>query len=222
VTIRFCASFEGSDLLRPGATKNMAVRRILTYPDTVLRERCEHVTNIDGKIQQLIDDMAETMYHAPGVGLASNQVGEPLSIIVFDTSARDEPNDLIVMINPEIIEADGAIVNEEGCLSVIDYRAEVKRAERVTVRGLDREGNPITIRKEGLPAIVLQHEIDHLNGILFIDHISRLKRELYKRRLKKLLKQGNPFYRDFRRTPQGKKETAIIPPAPARRCRLLA
>lgn len=168
----------------------MTVRRILTYPDTVLRERAEPVTNIDGKVQQLIDDMADTMYHAPSaVGLASNQVGEPCRIIMFDMSAKDEPNELVVLINPEIIEADGVIVNEEGCLSVIDYRTDVKRTECVTVKAIDREGNPITLKKEGLGAIVLQHEIDHLNGTLFIDHISKLKRELYKRRLKKLLKE---------------------------------
>jgi peptide deformylase len=167
----------------------MAVRKILTYPDTVLRERAEPVTNIDGKCQQLIDDMADTMYHAPGIGLASNQVGEPYRIIIFDTLFKDQLNDAVVVINPEIIEAEGEVVNEEACLSVIDYSAEVKRAERVTVQGLDREGNPITLEKEGLAAIVLQHEIDHLNGILFIDHITKLKRELYKRRLKKLLKE---------------------------------
>ena len=106
---------------------------------------------------------------------------------MFDISAKDAPNDLIVLLNPEIIEADGLIVNEEGCLSIIDYRADVKRSERVTVKGIDREGNPITLQKEGLAAIVLQHEIDHLNGTLFIDHISKLRRELYKRRLKKKL-----------------------------------
>ena len=168
----------------------MSLRRILTYPDTVLRERSEPVTDIDGKIQQLIDDMADTMYHTNcAIGLASNQVGEPCRIIMFDTSAKDEPNELMVLINPEIIEADGVIVNEEGCLSVIEYRADVKRAERVTVKAIDREENQITIKKEGLGAIVLQHEIDHLNGTLFIDHISKLKRELYKRRLKKLLKE---------------------------------
>jgi peptide deformylase len=167
----------------------MAVRRILTYPDTVLRERAEAVTNIDGKTQELIDDMIETMYQAPGVGLASNQVGEPCRIILWDTSAKDEPNDLVVLINPEIVETDGLVVYEEGCLSIIDYAADVKRAERITVKGLDREGNPVLLKKEGLPAIVLQHEIDHLDGRLFIDRISTLKRELYKRRLKKLLKQ---------------------------------
>jgi peptide deformylase len=149
----------------------MAVRRILTYPDTVLRERAEAVTNIDGKTQKLIDDMIQTMYQAPGVGLASNQVGEPCRIISCDTSAKDEPNDLVVLINPEIVETDGL------------------RAECITVKGLDREGNPVLLKKEGLPAIVLQHEIDHLDGMLFIDRISTLKRELYKRRLKKLLKQ---------------------------------
>lgn len=170
----------------------MAIRRILTYPDTVLREPAEPVTNIDGKIQQLIDDMADTMYNAPGIGLTSNQVGELFRVIIFDTSPKDEPNDLTVLINPEIVEADGVIVDEEGCLSVIDYRADVKRAKCVTVKGIDREGNPITLKKEGLTAIVLQHEVDHLNGILFIDRISKLKRELYKRRLKKLLKQGEP------------------------------
>jgi peptide deformylase len=166
----------------------MAVKRIVTYPDTVLRERAEPVTDIDGKIQQLIDDMADTMYHAQNaIGLASNQVGEPCRIIMFDISAKDAPNDLVVLLNPEIIEADGLIVNEEGCLSVIDYRADVKRSERVAVKGIDREGNAITLKKEGLAAIVLQHEIDHLNGTLFIDHISKLRRELYKRRLKKKL-----------------------------------
>jgi len=133
--------------------------------------------------------MAETMYHAPGIGLASNQVGEPCRIIIYDTSPRDEPNDLVVIINPEIIEAEGVIVDEEGCLSVIDCRADVKRAERVTMQGVDREGNPVTLKAEGLSAVVLQHEIDHLNGILFIDRISKLKRELYKRKLKKRLKQ---------------------------------
>jgi peptide deformylase len=167
----------------------MAIRRILTYPDSVLREPAESVTNMDGKFQQLIDDMADTMYQAPGIGLAGNQVGEPYRIITFDTSTRDDPEGLVALINPEIVEADGVIVYEEGCLSVIDYCVEVERAERVTVRGLDREGNPITLKKEGLPAIVLQHEIDHLNGILLIDHVTKLKRELYKRRLKKLLKE---------------------------------
>ncbi len=176
------------DILQ-GDSLKMAVRTILTYPDTILRQRAEPVTNIDGKLQELIDGMAETMYDAPGVGLAGNQVGEPCRIIVYDTSGLDLQDDLVVVINPEIIEAEGEVLNEEACLSVIDYCADVKRAEKVTVQGLDREGNPITLEKEGLAAIVLQHEIDHLNGVLFIDHITKLKRELYKRKLKKLLKE---------------------------------
>ena len=111
---------------------------------------------------------------------------------MFDISAKNEPNKLCVMINPEIVEASGSVIYEEGCLSVVDYCAEVKRAERIRVKGLDREGNPIVLEEEGLPAIVLQHEIDHLNGTLFIDHISKLKRELYKRKLKKQLKEKKP------------------------------
>jgi len=171
----------------------MALRRIFTYPESVLREQAEPVMNIDGRLQELIDDMAETMYYAPGIGLAGNQVGEPYRIIVFDTSAKNEPNNFCVMINPEIVEASGVVMYEEGCLSVVDYCAEVKRAERIKVQGLDREGNPVVLEEEGLLAIVLQHEIDHLNGTLFIDHISKLKRELYKRRLKKQIKEKEPL-----------------------------
>ncbi|MBW2107405.1 MAG: peptide deformylase [Deltaproteobacteria bacterium] len=170
----------------------MAVRKILTYPDEVLRKPAEPVADIDGRLQQLINDMADTMYHAPGIGLAGNQVGAPCRVIIFDVSAKDEPRDLCVVINPEIIESGGEVASEEGCLSVVDYSAEIKRAQFVTVKGFDREGNPVLLKKEGLPAIVLQHEIDHLNGKLFIDHISRLKRELYKRRLRKKLKEKRP------------------------------
>lgn len=167
----------------------MTVKKIFTFPHDVLREKAEPVTNVDGKLQELIDDMAETMYCAPGIGLAGNQVGQLCRVIVFDTSGEDGPNKLSVVLNPEIVETDGQIVHQEGCLSVTDYFADVKRAEKVVVKGLDREGNPIEMVEEGLPAIVLQHEIDHLNGRLFIDHISKLKRELYKRKLKKALKE---------------------------------
>ncbi len=167
----------------------MALKEILIYPDPVLREPAEPISNIDGKVQKLIDDMTDTMYYAPGIGLASNQVGEPYRIFIFDISPKDKPKELFVVINPEIVASDGLVVGEEGCLSVVNYSAEVKRAERITVQGLDREGNPITLKKEGLAAIVLQHEIDHLNGTLFIDHLSKLKRELYKRRLSKVLKE---------------------------------
>lgn len=167
----------------------MARRPVITYPDPVLRSPAEPVSNIDGKLQSLIDDMAETMYSAPGIGLASNQVGEPCRLFIFDISPKDQPRKLVVVINPKIVEREGSVTSEEGCLSVVDYSAEVKRAQCITVEGLDREGNPITIREEGLGAVVLQHEIDHLDGTLFIDHLSRLKRELYKRRLRRALQQ---------------------------------
>jgi peptide deformylase len=137
-------------------------------------------------LQQLVDDMAETMYVAPGIGLAANQVGELQRLIVFDVSQKEgRPRNLQVVINPSIVEQEGEIVYEEGCLSVADFSAEVRRHARVLVNGLDREGKPIEIMGEGLLAIVLQHEIDHLNGVLFIDHISRLKRGLYLNRLRK-------------------------------------
>jgi peptide deformylase len=137
-------------------------------------------------LQLLIDDMAETMYAAPGLGLAANQVGVLQRLIVFDVSHKEgRPRQLQVVLNPCIAAGEGEIVHEEGCLSVTDFSAEVRRHARVLVKGLDREGNPIEITGEGLMAVVLQHEIDHLNGILFIDHISRLKRGLFLRRLKK-------------------------------------
>jgi len=163
--------------------------KIYTYPDSVLRATAEPVENIDGDIQKLIDGMGETMYGAPGIGLAANQVGEKIRILVYDLSPRDQGRNLCVLINPEIVLAEGDIVHEESCLSVIDFAAEVKRNARVKVRGVDRDGNPVDIEAEDLLAICLQHEIDHLNGYLFIDRISNLKRALYKKRLKKILKK---------------------------------
>ena len=163
---------------------------ILTYPNQFLQQPTQPVENIDGKIQKFIDDMAVTMYAAPGVGLASIQVGFDKSVLVYDISPPEEGRSLQVLINPRIISSRGEVLSEnEGCLSVPDYRADVKRATEIVVEGLDREGNVITIEAEGFPAIVLQHEIDHLNGILFIDHLSALKRELYKRRMLKQLKR---------------------------------
>jgi peptide deformylase len=163
--------------------------RIYTYPEEVLRKKAQAVENIDGDLQRLIDDMALTMYEAPGVGLAANQVGETRCIIVYDVSPKEEGRNLNVLINPEIVCTEGEIVQEEACLSVIDYAAEVKRCERIQVRGVDRDGEPVDLEADGLLAVCLQHEIDHLNGVLFIDHISSLKRTLYKKKLKKLLKQ---------------------------------
>ena len=163
---------------------------ILTYPNQFLMQPTKPVENIDGMIQKFIDDMAATLYAAPGVGLAAIQVGCDKSILVYDISPPEDGRSLQVLINPRIISSRGEVLSEnEGCLSVPDYRADVKRATEIVVEGLDREGNVITIEAEGFPAIVLQHEIDHLNGTLFIDHLSALKRELYKRRVLKQLKR---------------------------------
>ncbi len=164
----------------------MAILPINKLPDPVLRQTAREITEINGKLQRLIDDMAETMYAAPGLGLAGNQVGVLKRLIVFDVSHKEgRPRKLQVVLNPCVAAGEGEIVHEEGCLSVADFAAEVRRHARVLVKGLDREGKPIEITGEGLLAVVLQHEIDNLNGILFIDHISRLKRGLYLRRLKK-------------------------------------
>lgn len=164
----------------------MAVLPICKLPDQVLRREAKEITDINGKVQQFIDDMAETMYAAPGLGLAANQVGELQRLIVFDLSHKEgRSRKLQVVLNPCIVAAEGELTHEEGCLSVADFSAEVRRHAKVLVKGLDREGKPIEITGEGLLAVVLQHEIDHLNGVLFIDHISRLKRGLYLRRLKK-------------------------------------
>ncbi len=163
--------------------------KIITYPDPVLRTNAGPVENIDGDTQKLIDNMAETMYLAPGIGLAAVQVGVPLRLIVFDVPQDSSTRNLNVLINPQIVSSEGSVTYEEACLSVIDYSAEVTRSARIFVKGLDRDGNPMSIEAEGLEAVCLQHEIDHLNGVLYIDHISSLKRSLYKKRLKKILKK---------------------------------
>jgi peptide deformylase len=164
----------------------MAVLPILKLPDPVLREKAAKITEINGDLQRLIDDMAETMYAAPGLGLAANQVGVLKRLIVFDVSHKDGgPRDLQVLLNPCITAAEGVASREEGCLSVADFAAEVRRHAKVTVKGMDRQGRAVELVGDGLMAVVVQHEIDHLDGILFIDHISRLKRSLYLRRLKR-------------------------------------
>lgn len=168
----------------------MSILEVLTYPDRFLGRPTKPVENIDGKLQKIIDNMAETMYNAPGAGLAAIQVGFDKSIIVFDTLPGETEKSLHVLLNPEILERDGEIISEnEGCLSVPDFKSDVKRSSIVLVEGIDREGNPVKIEVEGYLSIVLQHEIDHLNGILFINRISSLKRELYKRRIKKKLRE---------------------------------
>jgi len=168
----------------------MTILTVLTYPDNFLSQPAKPVENIDGTVQNMIEDMSSTMYKAPGVGLAAIQVGFDQSIIVYDIEPRDENRSLHVLINPKIISSEGNTVSKnEGCLSVPDYRADVKRSASILVEGFDRKEKPLRIEAHGLLAVVLQHEIDHLNGILFIDRISSLKRSLYKRRIKKQLRQ---------------------------------
>ena len=167
----------------------MALLTICTYPDPVLRQKAECVKNIDNGIQRLIDDMIDTMHDAPGIGLAANQVGCPLSVMVVDIKREECGYGLIVLVNPELVSAQGEVTFEEGCLSVPDYFANVKRHAEVVVRGLDREGKEIEIAASGMLAIALQHEMDHLEGKLFIDRISAIARDIFKRKWKKKLKE---------------------------------
>ena len=167
----------------------MTVLDIFTYPDKVLKQKTAPVDNIDGALQTVFENMATTMYQAPGVGLAAPQVGISQSFIVYDIAPKEDGHDLHVLVNPRIVSSEGEILSEnEGCLSVPDFRADVKRAERILVEGVDREGNPLRFEADGLLAIVIQHELDHLDGTLFIDRISALKRQMYKRRVKKEMK----------------------------------
>jgi peptide deformylase len=170
----------------------MAILHICTYPEEILRQRAEPITEIDEEVVKLVDHMAETMYSAPGIGLAATQVGVSKQVLVADIAPRRPESELIVLINPEIVAAEGEVIFEEGCLSVPDYQAEVKRYEKITVRGLNLKGEEVEIEAEGLLAVVLQHEIDHLNGMLFIDRLSKLKRDLYKRKVRKKLAKEQP------------------------------
>lgn len=169
-------------------SKIMALREIRKYPDPVLRQKTGRVETVDASLGRLIDDMVETMHAAPGVGLAANQVGVPLQVAVIDLSSREEKGQrhpLLVLINPEMLSLEGSIIEEEGCLSIPEYTEKVKRASKVKVRAQDRAGKSFDLEAEGLLAKALQHEIDHLNGLLFIDRISPLKKDIFKRRNKK-------------------------------------
>ena len=164
---------------------------ILTYPEPFLLQPTTPVENVDGVLQETIERMGAIMYEAPGVGLAAIQVGLNQSFLVYDVvHSSGEGRQLEVLVNPRIVEMEGSVVSEqEGCLSVPDFRSDVKRAERILVEGFDRDGEPLRFEADGFKAVVLQHEIDHLNGRLFIDRISRLKRQIYKRKRQKQLRQ---------------------------------
>ncbi|HEY3666622.1 MAG TPA: peptide deformylase [Polyangiaceae bacterium] len=161
------------------------IREILEYPDARLREIAKPVAEVTAEIQALVDDMAETMYDAPGCGLAANQIGVDHRIFVVDCAGEDEPSQLLVFINPEIIEKDGVLTWEEGCLSFPGVTEEIKRAERVMVRALDRSGKSFELEADGLLAVAIQHETDHLNGVLMIDKLSALKKRMMGRKLAK-------------------------------------
>lgn len=170
----------------------MAILKILTYPEKSLSQKSVKVDTIDKETEKLIKDMGETMFDAPGVGLAAPQVGVNKRIIIYDSNAQASKDDdgstqeFTALINPEIIKASGTIVSEnEACLSVLDYSADVKRYEKVTVKALDIEGRQIQFDATDTLAVILQHEIDHLDGILYIDRISVLKRTMYKKKVQK-------------------------------------
>jgi peptide deformylase len=166
----------------------MALRPILILPDPRLRLVCEPAPEVDDALRQLMDDMVETMHDAPGIGLAASQVGVLKRVVVIDLAKKDEPPQPLHFVNPEIVwSSEESSVYEEGCLSIPEYYEEVERPAKVRARFLDREGGPREILAEGLLATALQHEIDHLDGVLFIDHISKLKRD---RVTKKFIKQA--------------------------------
>jgi peptide deformylase len=165
----------------------MAILDILVYPDDRLRLVAEEVENVTDGIRELVQNMAETMYAAPGIGLAAIQVSKPLRILIIDIS--DSRDDLKVFINPVIVARDGNQVYEEGCLSVPDYFAEVTRSATIRVRALDSAGNEIELDADGLLAVCIQHEIDHLDGKVFVDHLSRMKQDRVLRKFTKLQRQ---------------------------------
>ena len=167
----------------------MAIKKIFTYPNPILRQKVEQVNIFDDSLKELATDLAETMYAAPGSGLAANQIGECVSVIVIDISSEAEEKKHLILVNPEIVDKEGAQVDDEGCLSVIDLTAKVKRYQKLFVRTQDIEGKTWEFSAEDFLARVIQHEVDHLNGILFIDHLSSLKRALYKKKLKKILQE---------------------------------
>ena len=168
----------------------MAILTILEFPDPRLRRKASPVETVDDDLRTLIDDMFETMYQAPGIGLAATQVDVHRRLLVADVTV--EKNDPKVLINPEILAKDGVAVSEEGCLSVPGYYEEVERAEHIRVRYLDRDGKPVEEDMEGLLAICVQHEIDHLDGKLFVDYLSETKRQRIRKRLEKERRSQKP------------------------------
>ncbi len=169
----------------------MALREVLQFPDRRLRRISKPIEEVSEAIRELASDMLEVMYDEPGIGLAAPQLGEAIRLIVVDTEWTEDgaERNPLVLVNPQIVEAEGSIAWSEGCLSVPDFQAEVERSERVALQATDLDGDEVKIDAEGLQAVCFQHEIDHLDGVLFIDRISQLKREMYVRKRKKQLRQ---------------------------------
>ncbi len=171
----------------------MAALEILKYPDTRLLQKAETVADINGALQRRIDELIETLYGAPGLGLAAPQVGASLRLFVYDLSVRDRDRSErlgpVVVINPEMIEMEGDEMADEGCLSIPGYFEKVRRAQRVQIVGVDREGRALRLEGEGLAARLFQHEIDHLNGTLMIERLSSLKRGIFLRKFKKQMRE---------------------------------
>ena len=167
----------------------MTIKPLIILPDPILRQVSKPIETVDSEVKKLADDMLETMYDAPGIGLAAIQIGVARRLLVLDVSKDGEEKKPLVFINPEIVSSsDARSVYEEGCLSIPDYYAEVERPATITVKHLDRDGKEQVVEADGLLATCLQHEIDHLNGVLFIDHISKLKREMVIRKFTKAAK----------------------------------
>lgn len=161
----------------------MSVLEIRKFPDPILKEQCSSVTEFGPQLHRLLDDMRETMYAAEGIGLAAPQIGEKVCVAVVDIGV--ETSELIELINPVVLTREGKTSSEEGCLSIPRFRETIERAKGITLSAQDRHGKPFELEADGLLSVCIQHEIDHLNGILFVDHLSRLKRELFRRWLKK-------------------------------------
>jgi peptide deformylase len=163
----------------------MAIREIRKYPDPVLRRKAAPVKVFDGDLRTLVDDMVETMYAEPGVGLAAPQIGIALRVLVTDITVGEKPNSLIVLVNPKIVSASGRVAGEEGCLSIPGIRAEIPRAESVEIRGWNLEQQEVSVKGRGYLARAFQHEMDHLDGILIWDRMSKIQREILKNEWKR-------------------------------------